>query len=667
MSSLVGIGLQALNVSQRALELTGQNIANVNTPGYSRQQLVLSSRPAPELGVEIISASRVTDGFATSQFWRDTSTFEGAERFEYYINQLDDLLASSETSVTASMDQYFAALQTIANDPASVPNRELFLAQADALARRFNDMNSLMNGLNSEINARINSETANANQMLGQIAKLNENISVSASRGDEAAELRDQRDELILKLSETFNLSARPNGDGSNIDLFVGNGVPLVIGSNASALTTRPGSLDPDRVEMVVTIGTRSIDVSGDLAGGSIGGMLRFRQEVLDPAQNELGRLAIVFADTMNTQHQSGMDMDGNLGGLLFNDLTAKATIRASRDNETVLQSSSSLAITDAAQLTASEYSINFGSADSFTVTRESDGKRFTLANFTNVATRTPPDNVFSDQPMTYEADFTNGTLKLNIDGVTVDLHAKTTFFAGDEFLLQPVNHGAETIALEVNNGRRLAFASAIRAEPAADNQGDVVVQSLSVTDPDQLIASPVPGQLGLPFELVFDNAGGYNLFNMADPGNPERVGSGTYTSGDPIQLNGFSVVLRQRPVAGDRVAFELNTDGLSDNRNAIALSDLQQTATIDQASYQDIYGGLIESVGSRASVAQINTSASESVLNNSRAVRDGISGVNLDEEAANIVRFQQTYQAAAQLIAASRTLFDTLLNVSGG
>jgi len=665
MSSLVSVGLQALSVSQRALDLTGQNIANVNTPGYSRQELTLSARPAPELGVEVISSSRVVDSFATRQLWRDTSSFEGADRFEYYINQLDDLLASSDTSVTASMDQFFAALQTVANDPASVPNRELFLAQADALARRFNDMDQLMDGLGEEINARIRSETSNSNQMLSQIAKLNDTISVAASRNEEASELRDQRDELILKLSETFNLSARPNNDGSIVDLYVGNGVPLVIGSAASALTTRPGSFDPDRVEMVVAVGTRKIDVSGDLAGGRIGGMLNFRRDVLDPAQNELGRLAIIFADTMNTQHQSGMDLDGNLGGLLFNDLTASAAVRASRDNESVLKSSSSLVITDSSQLTASEYSISFGSAESFTVTRESDGKRFTMAQFTNAATLPPPG--FADQNLTYEADFANGELKLNIDGVTVDLRTESVFFASDKFLLQPVNHGAETIALDVNNGRRLAFASAIRAETAPDNQGDVEVQSITVTDPDTLLANPVVGQLGLPFELVFDNNGGYNLFNMSDPLNPEQVGSGVYTSGDAIQLNGFSVVLRQQPVAGDRVSFELNVDGKSDNRNAIALSDLQQAETIEQASYQDNYGGLIESVGSQASVAQINTRASESVLSNTRAVRDGISGVNLDEEAANIIRFQQTYQAAAQLISASRTLFDTLLNVSGG
>ncbi|OMH30009.1 flagellar hook-associated protein FlgK [Motiliproteus sp. MSK22-1] len=673
--SLINIGVQALNANQLALDVTGQNIANVNSPGYSRQIVEFDSRTAPALGVEIQSISRMADSFATQQLWTDTAASAGSEAFVFFANQLDDELANSDTGISSAMDLFFGALQTGVDDPASIPAREVVLAESDALVRRFNRLDNFIRGHNDDITTNVKSLVNQTAQIASQIADLNEKVSFAVVRGEPANELKDQREELVRQLSEIMGVSVQTNGEDGDIDVFVGNGQPLVIGSNASSMTVLNGDPDPDDLRVMVQVGAQLLEVGDQIKDGEVGGLLTYREETLVPAWNELGRLAIVFSDSMNEQHLQGMDLDSQQGINFFNDLSLSGVIRGSTQNSSTMASTPLVRVVDATQLKASDYEITFTQSDEFTIVRKSDGQQFKLSDFT--LDNSDPS---SQADMTYFADPAGGSLRLTLDGVTINLETTDGFIKGDKFLVIPVRNGADDIELNLTSGRQLAFASPVRGTGAVDNSGVANISSIDITEPDNLSFSSVPGQLTPPLEIVF-NAGTpttFDVLDVTDPNNPQpyMLTSTTpstpltgleYTSGQAIQLNGFSVTIEKQPDAGDRFSFVYNTDGISDNSNAFKQSALQDAQLVDGASYQDNYGVLVERVGTETSVAQLNAQANATVLKNAQSVRDSIAGVNMDEEAANIVKFQQAYQAAAQLISTSRTLFDTILSATGG
>ncbi len=675
MAGLINIGVQALNANQRALDVTGQNIANVNSPGYSRQLVQFDSRAAPELGVNVENISRAADRFATGQLWTDTASASASDAFVFFANQLDNSLASSNTSVSAAMDVFFSALQTGIDDPTSIPSREVVLAESEALVRRFNDQDDFFESQNAAVTTRVSDLLSQVSQYSEQIAGLNDKIEFATVRDEPANELKDKRDELVRQLSEIVGITTHSASDSDSINIFIGNGQPLVVGNIASAMRVQSGDPDPDDLRVMVDVGSQLIEVGDEVTGGEVGGLLSYREQMLLPAWNELGRLAVVFADTMNTQHQQGMDLDGELGQAMFADLSRAGEVRPFAGNLSSLASSPSLLITDSSKLQASDYLVNFNQADQLVIVRESDGRRFTLADFS-----LDNSDPLNQADMTYFADPAAGSLRINLDGMTLELDTVNGFTKGDQFLVKPVSTGAEKLDLNLSNGRQLAFASPVRGSVASDNSGGARISAIEISEPGNAAFTTVPGQLTPPLEIVFNSGTPttFDVLDVSDPDDPQpylltstspatAMTGITYSSGQPIQLNGFAVTIEQQPDAGDRFSFDYNSGGISDNTNALRMSDLQQAKLVDGAAYQDNYGLLVERVGTDTSVAQLNAQADATVLKNAQAVRDGISGVNLDEEAANIVKFQQAYQAAAQLISTSRTLFDTLLSVSGG
>ncbi|WP_207062410.1 flagellar hook-associated protein FlgK [Motiliproteus sp. SC1-56] len=674
MAGLLSIGLQALNVNQQALNTAGQNIANVNVEGYSRQRVEFSTRQAPEQGVQVVTVQRVADLFATRQLWIDTSAAASSQVFLGKASQMDNLLANSNTSISAALDEFFGALQTGVDDPTSIPNREVILAQSEALVRRFRDLDQLITQQNTDITNQAGTLAQQSNILVKEIAQLNEKISLAVARQEPANELKDQREELVRELSEMIGVTVQSSGENDDINLFIGNGQPLVVGNQPSEIKILPGDPDPDDLQVVVKVASREIEVGDDIRSGELGGLLQYREEVLKPAWNELGRLAMVLSDTMNSQHKKGMDLDGNLGIDMFKDLSLSGQVRAAKGNETDLVSQH-LKITDASKLKASDYTLTFNGSGGFTLIRESDGTRIPSSSFKVQA----PAADGSQAPGTLSGDLANGELQLNIDGFTLSIKGEAGFTQGDELLIQPVRNGAEDIELNIASGRQLALASPIRGEASIDNSGTGEIEFLEVTDPKAAFDST--GQLSPPAEIVFNSDGTYSVFDISNPADPQpyildgvALTAQPFTSGEPIQLDGFAVTLANQPEPGDRFSFTYNTDGVSDNRNALALSNLQQAALVGQdangeggTSYQDVYGQLVERVGTETRVAQINAAANESVLKSTQSIRDSVAGVNLDEEAANIVKYQQAYQAATQLISTSRDLFNTLLGATGG
>ncbi|NVK43068.1 MAG: flagellar hook-associated protein FlgK [Oceanospirillaceae bacterium] len=641
--NLLNIGIQSLQSNSTALNVVGQNIANVNTEGYSRQRAEFSS--IEDLGgVQVRDIARIADEFLNRQIWSDTASYSSAQTFESYANELDNLLASDVTSISTAMDEYFGALATVVDDPISLPNRELFLAEADALVRRFNDLNASLERQSQSLNDRLASATEQINALARNIATINDKLRIASAAGSVTNELLDQRDAALEQLSGFINFTTVEQSDTGEIDVFVGNGQPLIVGGDANRLVMTQDPADVSKMQVSLQIGSTINEISDEISGGQVGGLLAYRDTILDRARDELGVIAISFAAEMNEQHAKGMDLNGDLGGPLFGDLLDNAgQVLANANNSSSVQGT--VTITDTQVLEASEYKMVFSDSSNFTLIRQSDGASWS-------------GTVAADGTTSFNT--TSGVVN-EIDGFELSFSAGATFAAKDQFVIRPARTAASDLSLVLNDARQLALASPVKVEASVDNQGTAVA-SVTVTDSGADSFALNPGQLTPPTEILFVDSGGGLEYQVLDSDTSAVIASGSFTPGEAIELDGYSVTIANRPVAGDRFVVEYNTGGVSDNRNALALSDLQFARTNDGASFQDNYGQLIERVGTQTQVAQINAQASKAVLDANIQNRAGISGVNLDEEAAKLIQFQQAYQASSQLIRASQTIFDALL-----
>jgi len=664
--SLLSLGVQGTRAAQSGLGVVGNNITNVNTPGYTRQIAQFNS--VEEGGVQQDNVARIADQYITARLWSDNSRFEAASAYETYANQLDNLLASDSTSLAIKMDDYFAALQAANDDPVSLTNRELFLAEADALARRYHDLYDQVASINETINTRIRELSEQVSVSADQIAELNDRIRIAEAGDQDAFELRDQRDEAVKELSSLVdvNVIEQSNGDYS---VFVGNGQPLVVGQSAYDFVATENEFDPSRYDVGVMIAGEENIITDMLTGGELGGLLTYRSETMDRSLNELGRLAITFADTMNEQHQKGVDYDGEMGERLYEDVNS-SELTSSRLRSRV-DASGEVLITDTSLLQASEYELVFTSDSEFRLTRLSDGKSWTQSSFTAEASITDVD---SEGEIWF--DPANGELRLQVDGFMLDATAPSRFASNEKLMISPVRTGADDIELSIKDGRDLALASPVTITAATGNTGTAaaVVELTQLNDTTQV--DPANVLPDLPLSLEYDSAavpvwtatdvnGLTTTWPVSiDPARPDVVQLTDQVSGRTL----MEVTLTGQPQDGDTFTLDYNFStttgsvGVSDNRNGLLMSDLISQATTLEGNYQDTYGRLIERVGTDAKVAQLDRSASEAVLNSTIAQRESISGVNLDEEAVKLIQFQQAYQASAQIISASQTIFDALI-----
>jgi flagellar hook-associated protein 1 FlgK len=668
--NLLNLGTQALQANSSALGTVGQNISNVNTEGYSRQVVSLTTVQYSS-GVQVESIDRITDRFLTEQMWSDVSTYNQSLTYSAFSSRLDDLLATDSTSISSALDSYFSALQNVVDDPTSTPNRELFIAEADALVQRFNNLDASLQTQNVAINDSVEDLADQVNSLTTNIAELNYKIKVGTAANRPINELEDQREELINQLSELVGVDAVEQ-DGNQISLFVGNGQPLVVGGSANRLSAIPGDPDASQTNLALTISNNEVDVTDQLSGGQIGGALKYREEALNDARDELGRVAILLSESMNEAHQSGIDLNNDLGGLIFSDVNSaqlqRSRVLADSDNRAQLEDGL-VEIDDLSQIQASEYTVLYEGDNRITLTRESDGKVIRINDLQQVS-----DPYDVEQGSYYLNN--SKELVFAVDGMKVTLSTDRRMSTGDEFVLQPVRTGAEDMNLEIQDGDHLALASPIRVVSDTENTGSGVTE-VAVTD-FRALSFDASGELAPPLSIVFNNADPvqYTVYDMTDSLNPQPYsfdsdGDGTaevlenipYTAGDSIQLKGFEATITGQPRAGDRFSISFNEDGISDNRNALIMSDLQEADVSSKGAYQDLYGSLLERVGTRTSTAQINLDANKAVLTSTSDAKASVSGVNLDEEAAKLVQFQQAYQASAQLISTSQTLFDTLLS----
>ncbi|NVK01387.1 MAG: flagellar hook-associated protein FlgK [Oceanospirillaceae bacterium] len=669
-SGLLSIGTQALNANQSALAYTGQNISNVNTEGYSRQRVNFATQDPPILGVAIQDIQRITDQFLVEQVWRDQSAYSSSEQQANKIELLDKLLLSESTNLSASMDTYFAAMQKAVDDPLFIANRQLLLAEASALVSTFQDFDSRLEQQLTALTTESRSMVSGINSITANIAALNVKISGLAASNQNYNSLLDERDKLTKELSRYVSIDILSSDGGITNNVVLANGEPLVVSGQSATLGVTDGDTDPSQIKIVLERGNTRSDVTGLLGEGALGGIFSYRDEILQPARSEVGRLALVFSETMNQQHRKGIDLDGLMGQDLFRSIE-QGQVFAKASNKTS-GVSTSLTYSDVSQLTASDYQLEITGLNSFRVKRLSDGVFFESKSMSDLAS---VDEVGPNGAFQIERGATKRTLTFSLDGFNFSLSSTATPNQGDLFLLQPTKSASRNIGLAITNPSSLALASPLRVTPADSNDGNAEVELIEILDARDTSALR-PGQLDQPVEIVF-NAGSptnptFNVYDMTDPDNPSLIDgleNLEYISGQPIVLKNsagndlYQITLRNLPKAGDRFLIEYNTDGVSDNSNALAMANLQTAETVSGYSYQNAYGQLLAKVGTQANVVKVSMLANQSVLSASENALESVRGVNLDEEAAKLIQYQQAYTASTRLITAYQDIFDSLIS----
>ncbi|KFJ93531.1 flagellar hook protein FlgK [Pseudomonas sp. 1-7] len=676
MADLLSIGMSGLAASKTQLSVTGHNITNVNTPGYTRQDAVQATRVPQFSGAGYIgSGTTLTDirrsysEFLTSQLRSSTALASDVAAYKSQIDQLDALLAGSTTGITPSLQSFFAALQTAAEDPANIPARQLVLSEAEGLARRFNTVYERLNEQNNFLNKQMVAVSDEVNRLAASVASLNNAIAIAAANGQQPNDLLDARDEAVRQLSTYVGVTVVPQDD-SSYNLFIGSGQPLVVGATASKLEVGPGLGDPTRFEVRFVSGNSRQTVTTQLSGGELGGLIRYRQEVLDSTFNSLGRLALAVSDQVNTQLGQGLDLKGQVGAALFGNFNdpALAALRVRAFSSNTSNAQPLLNISDTSLLTASDYRLEF------------DGTNYTARRLSDNATI----DVQETSPGVLTFSHTDSLGNTRDQGFTLELGTPAPA-AGDIFLLQPTRRGASDIAAVLDQPDQLAFAAPLRAEANLQNRGNAVIGQPSIdnTQDPMILAdlkdlSPLAMTYAEPVAPA--TTGTLNLSGPAGititpatlsitPGQSNMLSYTITSGGSTLEI---SQTFSGRPQTGDTFSVAFNANGVSDNRNALKLADLQSKATIgvDPAapgstgvSFSDGYGDLVERVGTLTAQARLDGEATAAILKQATDNRDSLSGVNLDEEAANLIKFEQYYNASAQIIQVARSLFDTLIN----
>lgn len=633
MADLFTSALSGMNAAQSGIATTQHNIANANTPGFTRQQILVSSRAGQPTGggfigqgVDVTGVKRIYDQFLNTQVLQEQNQASYLTAYHTAITQIDNLLADPTAGASPAMQSFFDALNGVANSPESMPARQTLLSNAQFAINRFQAIDQRLTDIANGLTGQITNSVNLVNSYAQQIATLNGNIkrATANGQGQQPNDLIDQRDQLISQLNQEIKTTVLRQADGTT-SVFIGSGQALVMDEQAMRLQVIQSPNDPSKVDIAYLSNGRTATMQqSSLQGGNIGAYLAFRDQTLEPARNALGRVALGMAVSVNQQNQLGQDFNGALGGNLFN-VAVPRIDRNANNNPT--SGVPSVTIADITKLTTSDYQLKFNGGTSYTLLRLSD----------NVTTN------FATLPQT-------------VDGMTITAPAPVAI--GDSFLIRPTANGARDIALATNDTAKIAAAAPIRGAAALTNTGTATISSGAVNAPP-----PADVNLQQAVSIAFNNPP--TTFNVSGTGtgNPINV---PYTSGQNITYNGWTVQITGTPVAGDIFNITSNTNATGDNRNALLMAGLQTQNLMANGtvSLQGAYGQLVGDVGAKTSEMAVTSLAQTNMVAQTVAAQQAVSGVNLDEEAANLIRYQNAYQAAAKAIQIAQTMFDAIIAI---
>ncbi|MBV1910138.1 MAG: flagellar hook-associated protein FlgK [Kangiellaceae bacterium] len=661
--SIFGISVSGLLSNQAALNTTSHNIANANTEGYSRQR-VSQSPQLPEFiggnyfgaGVEVGQVTRIFDQTHQLEIRAATATFNELESYLAQADRVDSLLADSNNGLDQSLQSFFEAVHGVVNDPASVSARQVMLGQAEGLVSRFDSIHTQLDAQITQVNTNIDSVAKEITALGAAVATLNNQISGSA--GNPPPDLLDRRDVAIGRISELIAVQTTQQTDGS-MNVFIGSGQSLVVGSLSNSLVATPDTQNPRAMSLSLEAGSSSIEITENLQGGQLGGLLKVVDEIINPAFNTLGRVAISVADLFNTQNGLGMDLNNELGGNLFTDINDPtiASARVSDDANNTGNVDLSISIDDPSLLGNSDFTLFIQGGNYQLVDQTTN---------TTIATFAPP-GVLPD------------TVQIASRGISINFLSGAAI-NGDSFEIQPSRNFSSEFSVEISSAEEIAAASPVRGEQLLSNIGSGTITNISVTDTSTVQFTGVPNDLNPPIRIEFDSPPGvpgeFSIYDISG-GAPVLIAGGIagYVPGEennmlalagaPFNAYGYEVTLNGDPQPGDAFDINYNNNGSGNNENAALFAELQQFSGLDNggATFQQAFSRIIASVGVNTQSTQIKRDAAESIMFQTHERRENLSGVNLDEEAANLLKFQQAYEASAQVISVARTLFQTVLD----
>jgi len=674
--SLLNIGMSGLNAAQGSLSVLSNNIANVNTPGYSRQQTTQNASVSNAFsgvyigtGTTLADVRRVYNDYLNTAYQNSTALNSDANAYLGQASAIDKTLSDKSTGISSVLSSFFASAQTAAATPSDVSARQLLVTSAQTLSNRFNSIASQLSQQKESINGQLSTMSDQVNKLTSSIASLNKQITQAQGTSTSApANLLDARTEAVRSLNELIGVTAtEKNGQ---ISINTGTGQSLVEGGIANTISAVPSKTDNSQYTIQINTGSTTMDIGSVVSGGSIGGLMRYRSDVLMPAINDLGRLAVVTADTVNNQLGQGLDLNGDFGSSLFTDINSAAAI-SQRSQGAAGNSAGSgnlnVSIADSSKLTNYDYKVTFTSGNLYNVVR-SDGQ--SMGSFDTTTTPAPV-----------------------IDGFTLALNGNGPVAAGDSFKVSPTTNGATGIGVDLQDPNKLAFAGPL-AGVAGKNSGTGTFTQPQLTVPLDIHGGSDTAQLrtgienSMPVKMVFSDpaADGTQSYTVSDAqGNSIGTGSIIPGQGNKITINvpmrdatgtliagksfSFDTTVGGSPVNGDSTTFSFNSGATSDGRNAQSLLDLQTKSTV---GVTDSNGGvslvsansrLVSQVGSKAAQANTDSTATGALLTANKAAANSVSQVNLDEEAGDMIKFQQYYTASSQIIKAAQETFSTLIS----
>ena len=620
MADPLSIGSSALQSLQKAINITGYNIANVNTEGYSKQVVNFSSTSG---GVEITSIERNYNFYLSREVQDRTAGKSAADASSNLASRLSALLTDPATSASGVLDNFFSAVQDVANNPSTTPERQVLLGEAQSLTDRFRFIDGRIEELGNEINLRTQTIVSDINGLTANIANLNLQISEETNRtGTAPPDLFDARDRALSDLAELVGYNILENEDGS-FNVTMGGGQPLVSEFNSYNLSVFTSTTNPKA--LAIAGKTANSDISTRISGGELGGLIDFRTNSLEPAQAQLGLIATTLSASFNAQQALGLDLNGNAGTALFSSTSPTVVSSSSNSGSAVITAT----IADASALTGDRYQLSY------------DGANWSLKNIATGATQAvaPPATV---------------------DGFTMTVTSGAAA-AGDSFLIDIVGTAAADFRVTLSDPEGVAAALPVRANEALANKGNGELSDLTVTATN--VAPTLP--LASALTLTFDS--GNNRYNVTGGATTTLAYTpASDAAGVSRTIGGITFTLSGTPSNGDVITIENNTSGSGDNRNMLVMVGLEASNKVEGSrTFTDEYNSLVTNVAVNARKADSASAAEDVLLQQATISRDNSQAVNLEEEAIQLMRYQQSLQAAVQLVSVADTVFQALLSAT--
>lgn len=631
MSSMLSTGVSGLLAFQTALDTTSHNISNSSTTGYSRQSADLATTQPQYLtgnwmgtGVSVDTIKRSYSDLVATQVRSSSSSKNQFDIYSSLADQVNNLFGDSSTGLSASLQKFADSFQSVANSPSSSAERQALLSQAQTLVTQLKSYDGRLSDLHSQVNSQLDSEATTVTGLAHDIAQLNQMISSAVGKGsDTPNDLLDQRDNLLDQLATHVNISTVKQTDGT-VNVFIGTGQALVTGATAADLITQTDSYDASRKGLAIRNGVSTVDVTDALSGGSVGGLLSFRSELLDPATNALGRIAASISDAVNSQQNAGMNLSGSLGANMF----AVGGVNVLPNSANAGTGSASVTRSDVSALTTGDYLLT-KTASGWSLRRTDTGQSITMSG--------------------------SGTALDPFVADGLSIVTSGTASAGDRFLIRPTSNVVSGMNVALTDPNGVAAAAPVITSASSTNTGNATITQGSVTD----ASDP---QLRTSVTIQFLSGNRYTT-----DGGTTTV---SYTSGQPItvNLNGWQATISGTPQVGDTFTVKDNAGGTGDNRNALLLANLFDKNYMDsgKTTINGAIGQWVADIGVKSSQAQSNLTTQTNLYNDNISAQQSVSGVNLDEEAGNLLRYQQAYAAAAKVISTSNALFTSLLQAIG-